>query len=62
MTMKPWLMLAAGTVLAGMALAGCGAGGNGTATGSRTARPSGHAARSATPAQTPVTSRTPNWC
>jgi Domain of unknown function (DUF4232) len=58
MTMRPWLMLAAGTVLAGAALAGCGAGGSGTVTGSRTAGPSGHAAGSATPAQTPATSST----
>jgi hypothetical protein len=58
MTMKPWLMLAAGTVLAGAVLAGCGSGGRGTATGSRTASPSGHAAGSATSAQTPATSGT----
>jgi hypothetical protein len=32
MTVKPWLMLAAGTTLAGTALAGCGPGGSGTAT------------------------------
>lgn len=57
MTMKPWLMLAAGTMLAGTALAGCGAGGSGTATGSRTASP-GHAAGSATPARPPATSGT----
>jgi len=58
MTMKPWLMLAAGTMLAGAALAGCGAGGSGTASGSRTASPSGQAAGSATPARTPATSGT----
>jgi uncharacterized protein DUF4232 len=59
MTMKPWLMLAAGTVLAGAALAGCGgAGGSGTATGSRTAGPSGRAAGSASPARTPAASGT----
>src|SRR5215467_11379331 len=58
MTMKPWLMLAAVTMLAGAALAGCGAGGSGTATGSQTASPSGHAAGSATQAPTPATSGT----
>ncbi len=58
MTMKPCLMLAAGTVLAGAALAGCGSGGSGTAMGSRTASPSGSTAGSATPAQTPATSGT----
>ena len=57
MTMKPCLMLAAGTVLAGAALAGCGPGGSGTAAGSRTASP-GSAAGSATPAQTPANSGT----
>jgi len=55
--MRPWLMLAAGTVLAG-ALAGCGAGGSGTAAGSRTASPSGQAAGSATSARTPATAGT----
>lgn len=58
MTMKPCLMLAAGTVLAGAVLAGCGPGGSGTATESRTASPGGSAAASATPAQTPATSGT----
>src|SRR5437764_399707 len=58
MAMKPCLILAAGTMLAGAALAGCGAGGSGTATGGRTASPSGHAAGSATPARTPAISRT----
>jgi hypothetical protein len=58
MTMKPWLMLAAGTVLAGAVLAGCGPGGSGTAAGSRTAGPSSHAAGSVTPAQAPATSGT----
>jgi hypothetical protein len=58
MTMKPWLMLAAGTVLAGAALAGCGAGGSGTAAGSRTASPSGQAAGSATSTRTPAPSGT----
>ena len=51
-------MLAAGTVLAGAVLAGCGPGGSGTATESRTASPGGSAAASATPAQTPATSGT----
>ena len=55
MTMRPWLMLAAGTVLAGAALAGCGPGGSGTAAGSPAAGPGGHAARPATPPA-------PNWC
>jgi hypothetical protein len=58
MTMKLCFMLAAGTVLAGAVLAGCGPGGSGMATGSRTASPSGSAAGSATPAQTPATSGT----
>jgi len=48
-------MLAAGTVLAGAALAGCGPGGSGTATGGRTASPSGS---TATSAQTRATSGT----
>ncbi|HET9082099.1 MAG TPA: DUF4232 domain-containing protein [Trebonia sp.] len=56
--MKPWLRLAAGTVLAGAVLAGCGTGGSGTATESRTASPGGSSAGSATPAQTPATSGT----
>ena len=51
-------MLAAGTVLAGAVLAGCGPGGSGTATESRTASPGGSAAASATPTQTPATSGT----
>ena len=58
MTMKLCFMLAAGTVLAGAVLAGCGPGGSGTATGSRTASPRGSAAGSAMPAQTPATSGT----
>jgi hypothetical protein len=58
MTMKLCLMLAAGTVLAGSVLAGCGPGGSGTATGSRTASPGGSTAGSATPTQTPATSGT----
>ena len=58
MTMKPCLMLAAGTVLAGAVLAGCGPGGSSTATESRTASPGGSEAASATPAQTPATSGT----
>lgn len=59
MTMKPCLMLAAGTVLAGAVLAGCGPGGSGTAMGSRTASTSHSTAGSATQAQTPDTSGTP---
>lgn len=58
MTVKPCFMLAAGTVLAGAVLAGCGPGGSGTATESRTAGPGGSAAGSATPAQTPAASGT----
>jgi hypothetical protein len=58
MTMKPWLMLAAGTALAGAALAGCGPGGSDTAAGSRTAGPGGHAAGPATPTRAPAASRT----
>jgi hypothetical protein len=58
MTMKPCFMLAAGTVLAGAVVAGCGPGGSGMATGSRTASPGGSAAGSAMPAQTPATSGT----
>jgi Domain of unknown function (DUF4232) len=49
MTMKPCLMLAAGTALAGAVLAGCAPGGSGTATQSRTESPGG---------QTPATSGT----
>lgn len=58
MTMKPCLMLAAGTVLAGAVLAGCGPGGSGSGTESRTASLGGSEAASATPAQTPATSGT----
>jgi uncharacterized protein DUF4232 len=54
MTMKPCFMLAIGTVLAGLALAGC----SGTATGSRTAGPGAHAVGSATSVQTPAASGT----
>ena len=57
MTGKPWLMLAAGTVLAGTVLTGCGPGG-GTAAGGRTASPGRHAAGSATSARAPATSGT----
>jgi len=56
-TMKRCFLLAAGTVLAGAVLAGCGPGR--TAAGSRTVSPGGSTAGSATPAQTPATSRTP---
>ena len=55
--MRPWLMLAIDSGVAG-ARAGCGAGGSGTVAVSRTASPCVQEAGSATSARTPATSGT----